>query len=163
VDPNAPPPFSVVDIDVRDPLAVATMRELFLEYAAAIGVDLCFQGFDDEVATLPGRYGAPGGALVLAADAQGAVGCVALREQSPRIGEMKRLFVRPRSRGTGLGRALALAIIDRARRHGYDRLRLDTLPIMGRAIHLYEALGFRDIAPYTFNPVPGARYMELPL
>ncbi len=150
---------------MRDPLAVATVRELFLEYAAAIGVDLCFQGFDAEVASLPGRYGAAGGALLLAADAQGAVGCAALREQSPGIGEMKRLFVRPRSRGTGLGRALALAIIDRARRHGYDRLRLDTLPIaaMGRAIHLYEALGFRDIAPYTFNPVPGARYMELPL
>ena len=131
-------------------------RELILEYAAELGIDLSFQDLERELAELPDYYEA----IVVAYDAQG---CVALRRIDERTCEMKRLYVRPASRGTGLGRRLAEQAIDEARRHGYERMRLDTLPQMRAAMGLYESLGFREIEPYRFNPVPGVRFLELEL
>lgn len=135
------------------------VRSLFREYQAGLGVDLCFQSFDQELAGLPGRYAPPQGEILLAGDA----GVVALRALDPFTAEMKRLYVRPARQGEGLGRALAQAAIDTARRRGYSRLRLDTLPAMHTAIALYRRLGFVDIPPYTVNPVPGALFLELVL
>jgi carbonic anhydrase len=142
---------------------VAVARELFLEYAAALGVDLCFQGFDDELAGLPGAYTRPGGRLVVAKVDGAAVGCVALRPLNGGACEMKRLYVRPEARGLGVGRALAVAAIDAAREEGYERMRLDTLPQMVEAQPLYASLGFREIEPYYDSPVPGTRFLELTL
>lgn len=135
------------------------VRELFLEYQAAIGVDLCFQGFADELATLPGSY-----TSILIAEEEGAVlGCVALRPHGDADAEMKRLYVRPAGRGRGVGRRLAERAIEEARRAGSRRIVLDTLPQMSEAQALYRALGFRDIAPYYDNPICGARYLGLSL
>lgn len=138
-------------------------RELLVEYQQGLGVSLCFQGFDAELAGLPGDYAPPRGALLLATVADELAGCVALRALGPHDAEMKRLYVRARFRGTGLGRALAQDIIDRARALGYRRLLLDTLPSMGEAQALYAALGFRDCAPYNDNPVDGVRFLSLDL
>ncbi len=136
------------------------VRVLFREYQAFIAVDLCFQSFEEELAALPGRYAPPQGTILIAGDG---AGVVALRALDPFTAEMKRLFVRPSHQGTGLGRALAEAVIDVARSRGYSRLRLDTLPQMGTAIAMYRRLGFMDIAPYTANPIDGALYLELAL
>jgi GNAT superfamily N-acetyltransferase len=142
---------------------VALVRGLIEEYAASIGVDLCFQGFDHEMATLPRDYGRPLGRLLLALDESDPAGCVGLRPLGPDICEMKRLYVRQPYRGTGLGQRLAERIIDEGRAAGYQRMRLDTLPTMRRARALYTQLGFVGIPPYRPNPIDGAEFLELDL
>ena len=143
---------------------IAAARVLFKEYAASIGVDLCFQGFDDELRSLPGKYAPPRGGLFLATSDEILVGCVAVRPlKTEGIAELKRLYVRPQARGYGLGRSLTQRAIDRAIEAGYESIRLDTLPSMAGAQRLYRQMGFKEIAPYTFNPVPGVTYMEMQL
>jgi putative acetyltransferase len=139
-------------------------RALFLEYASALGVDLEFQDFSRELRDLPGEYAPPQGALLLAVVGKQHAGCVALRGlDEPGVCEMKRLYLRAEHRGRGYGHALLHAAFAEARRLGYERMRLDTLPTMGDAIRLYESHGFRDIAPYRANPVAGARWLEVTL
>jgi ribosomal protein S18 acetylase RimI-like enzyme len=150
--------------DAAWPADAALVRELFLEYADSLDFDLCFQGFDEELDGLPGRYAPPSGAVLLAWRGDEALGCVGLRGLEAGVCEMKRLYVRPAGRGAGAGRALAEAVIDRARGVGYAAMRLDTIDgQMAAAIGLYRGLGFREIEAYTANPIEGARYFELGL
>lgn len=135
------------------------VRELLREYAEGIGVDLSFQDFENEVASLATYYDR----ILVAKSGDDVAGCVALRHISDITCEMKRLYVRPAFRGSGTGRALALGIIEEARRRGYTRMRLDTLPTMREAFALYESLGFHSIAPYRHNPIDGTKYLELEL
>ena len=137
----------------------AQIRELLLEYAASLGVDLAFQDFEHELETLDHYYEL----MLLAREPEGVAGCIALRRIDAATCEMKRLYVRPAFRGRDLGRTLAMAIIDEARQRGYARMRLDTLPSMQPAMRLYESLGFRDIEAYRFNPIEGTRFLELAL
>ena len=137
------------------------IRQLFIEYAEAIGIDLSFQDFADELADLPGEYVPPAGGLLLALVNGEPGGCVGLRPFGEGICEMKRLYVRPAFRGRGIGLELANTIIDQARTVGYERMRLDTIPSMKPAITLYESLGFKIIKPYRYNPIEGAQFMEL--
>jgi carbonic anhydrase len=140
------------------------VRELFKEYEAWLEIDLCFQGFEKELAELPGAYAPPNGRLLLACDNGRLAGCVALRKIGDGVCEMKRLFVRREFQRKGLGRHLVNAIVSEAKQIGYQRMRLDTLPPkMTTAIALYRSLGFREIEPYYDNPVPGAKFMELDL
>lgn len=155
------PPFALREAD--RPAGVAAAAALFREYAQWLQVDLCFQGFAAELATLPGRYARPDGRLLVVWRADEPAACGALRRLDGDTGEMKRLYVRPAYRGHGLGRALATAIIEAARDVGYRRLVLDTLAQMGEARRLYAALGFRPIAPYYDNPIPGTEYLSLAL
>ena len=151
-------------VRAEDPHDLATARELFVEYGESLGFSLCFQGFDEELATLPGKYAPPGGVILLAKEREGAAGCVALRpaEQAGAC-EMKRLFVRNAYRGRRLGRALAERVIAEARALGHRRMVLDTLDTMTPALHLYRSLGFREVPPYIFNPMPNAVYLGLDL
>lgn len=145
------------------PEDVEACRELFVEYQRGLGVSLCFQDFDRELATLPGAYARPRGRLLLARVAGAPAACAALRPLGDRDGEMKRLYVRAQFRGMGLGRALAEIVLDEARAIGYASVKLDTLPQMAEAQSLYAALGFRDIAPYNDNPVAGTRFLGIAL
>jgi len=146
-----------------EPADVATAKALFQEYADGLGVDLCFQGFAEELAGMPGAYAPPAGRLLLAVDGAEALGCVGLRPLGDGACEMKRLYTRPAARGRGLGRALAERVIAEARAIGYARMRLDTLPTMVAARAMYRELGFREIGSYRPNPVEGTLYLELAL
>jgi GNAT superfamily N-acetyltransferase len=139
------------------------VRQLFREYAEWLAVDLCFQNFDQELAGLPGDYIPPGGGLWIAEEPDKIAGCVALRRLDLLICELKRLYVRPQFRGTGLGRRLVEHAMQEARQFGYGRMRLDTLPKMSAAQALYQSLGFREIEPYGFHPIAGTRYLEAEL
>jgi len=151
-------------VQAETPLQIGQARELFLEYAQSLGFSLCFQNFDKELAELPGDYAPPSGRLLLAEFEGKLAGCVALHKFELGISEMKRLYFRPKFRGKGLGRALAEIIIAEARTLGYQRMRLDTVePVMKDAVAMYRRLGFREIAPYRANPMPGTLYMELDL
>jgi len=139
-------------------------RTLFKEYEAGLGISLCFQSFDQELANLPGDYAPPQGRLLLAREHDQLLGCIALRPVGPTTCEMKRLFVRPEYRARGLGRVLVEAIIEEARKIGYASMRLDTLPgKMDRAIALYRSIGFVEIPPYYNTPVDTTTFMELDL
>jgi putative acetyltransferase len=142
------------------PTDVATARALFEEYQQSLGFSLCFQNFDAELAGLPGAYAPPEGRLLLAFSGDEPAGCIALRNIGEEICEMKRLWVRPAFRGTGLGRRLVETLMADARSIGYRRIRLDTLPSMAAAQALYLSLGFADISPYNDHPIEGTRFME---
>lgn len=151
-------------IDAESPAEIAEARGLFKEYQSWLALDLCFQNFEKELRELPGAYQRPGGRLLLALYDEEVAGCVALRDLGAGVCEMKRLFVRPRFQGKGVGRALAEKIIEEARAAGYKSMRLDTLPQkMGRAVEVYRRLGFEEIEPYYLNPTEGTLYMELKL
>lgn len=140
------------------------MRRLLRDYERSIGVDLCFQDFEDELEKLPGEYvGAARGAFLVADDGDSLVGCVAMRAVSAESCEMKRLYVDPSARGSGLGRQLVESVLDRARSFGYEKMLLDTLPSMQTAQALYREIGFVETGPYRHNPVAGVTFLELSL
>jgi putative acetyltransferase len=161
----AAPDIELADAESADD--IAAVRALFTEYAASLPVDLAFQNFTDELATLPGAYTAPGGALLLARVDGQAAGCVAMRAlpeaDHPNACEMKRLFVRRAFRRFGLGRLLTQALMDRATAAGHSCMLLDTLDDMEAARGLYTSLGFAEIPPYYFNPIAGAHYLKVEL
>jgi ribosomal protein S18 acetylase RimI-like enzyme len=157
-------------IELRRPTSgaeLASTAEIFREYAASLDVDLCFQNFDAEIATLPGEYAPPSGQLLLAFVDGELAGCGALRRfddaDDANACEMKRLYVRPAYRRVGLGRVLAQALLDEGRRAGYSAMLLDTLDDMEAARELYVSLGFVEVAPYYFHPIPGAHYLQAEL
>jgi GNAT superfamily N-acetyltransferase len=153
-------------IEVRPavlPDDLPVVRALFLEYSRELDIDLCFQHFDDELETLPGKYAPPSGRLLLAWSDDKPVGCVALRSLQGGASEMKRLYVRPEARAQRLGRQLAERVIEEAREAGYRRILLDTLPTLSSAIALYSKLGFKPADAYTFNPIEGVLFLGLDL
>lgn len=164
--PTTPLPATIAPARTADD--VAAVVALFRAYAASLEVDLAYQGFEAELAALPGRYAPPRGALLLARRGGMPVGCVALRPLGDGVGngeieglcEMKRLYVSPEGRGAGLGRRLIEAVLAEARRLGHREVRLDTLPSMDGAIALYRALGFEPIPPYYDTPVPGTLFLR---
>jgi putative acetyltransferase len=155
--------------DASGPAAaqLVEVRALFREYAASLGVDLCFQNFEAELGALPGDYAAPSGALLLATVDGQPAGCGALRPLTDvdyaNACEMKRLYVRRAFRGFGLGRLMAQQLLDLATEAGYRTLLLDTLDDMESARGLYASMGFEEIPPYYFNPIPGAHYLKVEL
>ncbi|RDS82906.1 GNAT family N-acetyltransferase [Dyella monticola] len=153
-------------LDIRHavfPQDAGEVYRLFREYADSLGVDLGFQRFDDEVASLPGKYAPPAGRLLLAWQGNEVLGCVALRPLHEKSCEMKRLYVRPQARGMQLGRKLAERLCEEARAAGYTRMCLDTLPSMATAQGLYRSMGFEPIEPYVFNPIEGTKFLALVL
>lgn len=158
---NAP---DILLITPDTPELLGAARAIFREYAASLDVDLCFQGFEAELAALPGDYAQPGGQLLLATVDDELAGCGAFRSlpdaDCANACEMKRLYVRPAFRRFGLGRLLAQRLLDDARRAGYSNMLLDTLDDMESARELYASLGFEEVAPYYFNPIPGAHYLR---
>ncbi len=150
-------------IQVQSPDQLANVRELFREYARSLSIDLCFQNFEQELASLPGRYAPPSGRLLMGLLGSEPAGCVALRDLGDSACEMKRLYVPWRFRSRGFGRQLALTIINQAQKIGYRRMQLDTLAEMESAIRLYKSLGFVPTTPYCANPSPQALYFELQL
>lgn len=142
---------------------IEEVKQILLEYAQSLDIDLSFQDFEIELKTLPGKYGPPDGILILALVNAKAAGCVALRKISENICEMKRLFVRDEYKGLGIGKRLTTMIIEEASKLNYHYIRLDTLSTMEKAQDLYKTLGFYDIEPYVYNPTCGARFMELKL
>ena len=151
-------------IQVESGPALDQIRALFLEYAKSLDFNLCFQNFDKELRELPGEYALPHGRLILCEFNGKPAGCIALKPLEPGICEMKRLYVRPESRGSQLGFKLATHLIDEARRAGYTSMRLDTIRgSMDKAIALYRSLGFKEIPPYYPNPIANALYLELAL
>ena len=157
--PNARDPRPTL-IDAALPEHHEQVRALFREYVAWLKVDLCYQGFEQELATLPGRYAPPRGRLYLASVAGTTAGCIALRSLDDDTGEFKRLYVRPAFRRAGIGRTLVERTVVEARLIGYRRLLLDTLEWMTDAIRLYEAHGFRPTSPYGEHPMQGVRFFE---
>jgi ribosomal protein S18 acetylase RimI-like enzyme len=147
--------------EAKAPHEIAIARSLLEEYAASLGEDLCLQGFEEELATLPGKYAPPDGRLLLARQGPEIAGCVALRRLDQKACEMKRLYVRPAFRGRGVGRILTEEITRQAMAAGYRCMRLDTLPTMVSALTLYHQLGFREIPSYQSDPVDGALFLEL--
>src|SRR5882757_3647633 len=162
---DEPPEIALVRADASQ--AMESVRELLREYARSLDVDLGFQNFEAELATLPGEYAAPSGQLLLAYVGDALAGCGGLRAltdaDQANACEMKRLYVRPAFRRFGLGRVLAEALLDEARRAGYSVMLLDTLDDMEAARELYAALGFEEIPPYYFNPIAGAHYLKATL
>ena len=161
-------PLPTIEFITPDtPALLVATRQIFTEYATQLGIDLCFQNFDAELADLPGEYSAPRGALLLALVDGDVAGCCGLRALDsvdyPNAAEMKRLYVRKAFRRFGLGRQLAEAILDTARVAGYHSVLLDTLDDMESARALYAELGFVDIPPYYHNPLPGAHYLKVDL
>ncbi len=154
--------FKKERIDSRDHPLVGTARTLFLEYAQELGIDLCFQGFEEELATLPGKYQPPTGVLFILLDQDEAIACGALRDLGENIGELKRIYIRPSHRGIGLGRQLTLNLVQEAKSKGYETVRLDTLRRLAPAIQLYRSLGFKEIPPYGgSSPNLDVVYFEL--
>ena len=153
------PAFTIRPAAARD---IAMVASLFREYAASLAVDLAYQGFEAELASLPGAYAPPAGALLIAVSPQSEpLGCVAVRKlPEPGFCEMKRLYAKVSARGAGLGRALAVAAIEAATGAGYNTLLLDTLPTMTAAQTLYRDLGFETMQPYYETPVPGTLFMR---
>jgi GNAT superfamily N-acetyltransferase len=147
-------------LHTSSPEEMPLVRKLFEEYAASLDVDLCFQGFDRELETLPGDYAPPDGIIIIAFSDEEPAGCVALRRIDDAVCEMKRLFVKPEHRRKGIGRALAEAVVDHARELGYASIRLDTLKSMVEANALYAALGFTECAPYRYNPCEQPVFLE---
>jgi ribosomal protein S18 acetylase RimI-like enzyme len=154
-----------IDVEIRaaNPDEMDAVRELFREYERRIGVDLCFQGFEEEVAGLPGAYAHPDGGIWLAIRTDRPIGCIALKPFGPGVCEMKRLFVRQEATGAGIGRALAERCVSEAREREFHTMLLDTLDSMAAAQSLYRSLGFREREAYYANPLPGVVYMEKPL
>lgn len=153
--------LKIVQVETDNNLEQA--RLLFESYAVSLGIDLSFQNFEEELANFPAGYNLPNGNLLLAIHENQVAGCVALRKLDDDICEMKRLYVLPQFRKLGIGKLLAEAVIAEARKLKYRRMRLDTLPSMTQAQALYKSLGFKEIAPYCFNPVEGTIFMELKL
>lgn len=153
--------IEIKPIDSQETINLA--KEILIEYEDAIGVDLSFQNFQGEVMGLPGKYAPPSGSFLLAFINGQLAGCVALRKNMEKVCELKRLYVRKEFRAHKLGEMLVEEVIEEAKRLGYDRIRLDTLPTMKAAQKLYEKFGFQDIEPYIYHPMEGTRYMELSL
>jgi ribosomal protein S18 acetylase RimI-like enzyme len=152
----------MIELVTAEPL-LSKVRELFREYQSLLGVDLCFQNFDDELLTLPGKYAPPRGRLYLASMDERAVGCIAVRPLAENKCEMKRFYVRPNYRGQNIGRALVSKLIEEARAIGYRQMVLDTVPSQKNAQTLYRSLGFYEIEPYCHNPIEGTLYLALDL